>query len=1198
MQIKSACNLYDIHHFVFIQKSRKFNKMKNLMNKIKIVYIYIYVSDFTERYYCGGVSVEFAFRKRSNFMKKQCKKFIAVVMTLIMMAGITGGLGMGSLFALIDTYAAEAFSPEQKIDEYIMKDENGNPVSGDGWALYTDEELVITGDVAAAEDGKMPWDEYLDEIKQVSVMDGVTAIPDGAFKGIGIDKIYIPASVKSISKNAFDLNENGIVTGLTAVYFGGTKDAWDGMNTGITIRVYSGHMHEDGSPKNAKKADCDGGYEGDCYCKNCGALSKQGKILDEAHDWGELQPLEGKDHENHTEGTRDWAKTCKKCGRVSDPEPQADPDIHKAYEIIIPSEKECGEEGAKYTVMCSYCEKSLRTVDATEHNFGEEKTREATCTESGEIYQECAYCAKKETIDTIPALGHNMKEGVNPPTCEKAGEKYNKCTREDCGYIEWSEAIPVHTLGYYETEYKTDSEATCSETGSKILICKKCREPIVDADGNQITQTLQKNPDNHIHKKTEIKEATCTEDGYEKVVCNDCGKTLSNTSKASTGHNYELEIAKSCIEGGGTAVKKCTVCGATREIEVPARSEHDLETVNVSATCTEKGYTYQRCKVEGCGYESEHIETTAALDHDLKHKTEPATCTEDGREYDYCTRCKEEFDEWAIPKLNHKNAEWRVKTKATCTGNGEEEYYCPDCKEILGTRIINKLGHDWEETTYKPNCEKEGYKEYKCTRCEKTEKGEITPALGHDWDYENAVCTWSEDSSAYTAKLTCKRDCGITKPVSAKIDVTTVSDPTCTVDGKKKVTATFDEQDLAQKGDEKYIPIPATGHNWDYENAEYNWNDDYSACVATVKCKNDNCTQKYTIDGTVTSKVTKAATCTETGTTKYTAAFENEQLKTQTESVETKALGHDFTKSDHKDATCTEAGYDRIICSRCSEVKPESEQPIQAKDHDWDYENAEYNWNDDYSACVATVKCKNDNCTQKYTIDGTVTSKVTKAATCTEKGEKEFTAVFANKELKKQTKVIPTDTKEHTPKAAVNENEIPATCSKAGSYDSVVYCSECGKEISRVPKTTTIIKNSHSDIGEDGICDECGCLTNTKIHIPKDTEISYYSNVDITATVDNLPKDYRFVVNDTDTTDNIDYESADGKSLNWEMSIVKNTRTLEFEVIGSDNTVAKDENGNALKGTCKISVKTGFFSRLIGVIRYIFGRTKTEVIKP
>ena len=42
----------------------------------------------------------------------------------------------------------------------------------------------------------------------------------------------------------------------------------------------------------------------------------------------------------------------------------------------------------------------------------------------------------------------------------------------------------------------------------------------------------------------------------------------------------------------------------------------------------------------------------------------------------------------------------------------------------------------------------------------------------------------------------------------------------------------------------------------------------------------------------------------------------------------------------------------------------------------------------------------------------------------------------------------------HTPAAPVKENEVPATCKDEGSYDEVVYCSECGEEISREAKTT------------------------------------------------------------------------------------------------------------------------------------------------
>ncbi len=41
----------------------------------------------------------------------------------------------------------------------------------------------------------------------------------------------------------------------------------------------------------------------------------------------------------------------------------------------------------------------------------------------------------------------------------------------------------------------------------------------------------------------------------------------------------------------------------------------------------------------------------------------------------------------------------------------------------------------------------------------------------------------------------------------------------------------------------------------------------------------------------------------------------------------------------------------------------------------------------------------------------------------------------------------------HTPGAAARENEVPATCAKAGSYDEVVRCTECGEIISSTHKT-------------------------------------------------------------------------------------------------------------------------------------------------
>ncbi|MBQ9530667.1 MAG: fibronectin type III domain-containing protein [Eubacterium sp.] len=49
---------------------------------------------------------------------------------------------------------------------------------------------------------------------------------------------------------------------------------------------------------------------------------------------------------------------------------------------------------------------------------------------------------------------------------------------------------------------------------------------------------------------------------------------------------------------------------------------------------------------------------------------------------------------------------------------------------------------------------------------------------------------------------------------------------------------------------------------------------------------------------------------------------------------------------------------------------------------------------------------------------------------------------------------------EHTPAEAVKENIVAATYDKAGSYDSVVYCSVCGEELSRTKVTVAKLKKT------------------------------------------------------------------------------------------------------------------------------------------
>ncbi len=79
------------------------------------------------------------------------------------------------------------------------------------------------------------------------------------------------------------------------------------------------------------------------------------------------------------------------------------------------------------------------------------------------------------------------------------------------------------------------------------------------------------------------------------------------------------------------------------------------------------------------------------------------------------------------------------------------------------------------------------------------------------------------------------------------------------------------------------------------------------------------------------------------------------------------------------------------------------------------------------------------------------TSEVTKPSTCTEDGVRIYTCSCDDI----YTEIIPA--LGHTPAEAVKEKEVPATESATGSYDSVVYCSVCGDEISRETVTIPVI---------------------------------------------------------------------------------------------------------------------------------------------
>ena len=95
-----------------------------------------------------------------------------------------------------------------------------------------------------------------------------------------------------------------------------------------------------------------------------------------------------------------------------------------------------------------------------------------------------------------------------------------------------------------------------------------------------------------------------------------------------------------------------------------------------------------------------------------------------------------------------------------------------------------------------------------------------------------------------------------------------------------------------------------------------------------------------------------------------------------------------------------------------------------------------------YLSTSANTYCYEDGvwgiqCVHSYTSS-------TVAATCTEAGSITYTCSKCGRSY---SEVIPATG--HTPGAVVTENSAAATCTADGSYDTVVYCTACGAELSR-----------------------------------------------------------------------------------------------------------------------------------------------------
>ena len=357
-----------------------------------------------------------------------------------------------------------------------------------------------------------------------------------------------------------------------------------------------------------------------------------------------------------------------------------------------------------------------------------------------------------------------------------------------------------------------------------------------------------------------------------------------------------------------------------------------------------------------------------------------------------------------------------VTKQPTCTEAGTKTYTCTSCGKTKTTEIA-ATGHQHTEIRNKKEatCKEEGYTgDTYCTDCEtKVSSGQAIPKTDHTWD-NGKVTTEATCEHTGVRTYTCSV-CGETKEEETPKtdhtydDGTVTKKPTCIETGIKTYTCTVCQKTKTEE-------IPATGHQH-------------------TEIRNK-----------------KEATCTETGYTGDTYCKDCGTKLSSGEVISKKA--HDYEVKDRQKPTCTTDGYVLSVCKACGDEKQEV-LPATGHQHTEIRNKKEATCKaEGYTGDMYCKDCgeklsdgKTIAKTTEHTWDG---GKVTKAATCTEKGVKTYTCTVCGAT---KTEEIAATGHQHTEV----RNKVEATCTKEG-YSGDVYCTDCGTKLS---SGTEIARKAH-----------------------------------------------------------------------------------------------------------------------------------------
>ena len=596
--------------------------------------------------------------------------------------------------------------------------------------------------------------------------------------------------------------------------------------------------------------------------------------------------------------TADGTKTalCENC-----PETDTKTDVGSMTEhdtVTVTHEPSCTEKGSTVT-SCRDCEyENIEYTDPTGHAWSAE---EPSCTED-------VYCESCREI-RWQASGHSYTQTASAEaSCTEGARVTYTCSACSDSYTDTVSQPKGHTVadwGDYEEE--ADPTAPCLRYRTYTAICSTCSETVEKVEGPFELHTL-------VASIAEGDEASCTEDGYKTYTCTvpGCGHSHKEAYSDCAAHAW--------VKDEGASTESVTVygcaCGESRRVINASGEDKNSATVDsdtlgeIGAVELEDATIELDASTTGALSGSVSITAEANRPSDIPGMTDELLqkIGHNNKVYSFGMTANgadvHEFSGTVTVRIPYELVAgddpdcidvWYIESDGTIKkydavySNGYAVFETDHFSYYTVTRLspeerCARYGCTWDERIYPVSCVSDGYTMHVCLRCGASYKDAVIPALGHSMTETTAHATCTTAGEILHA---CER-CSYSYSVR----------------------------------------IPATGHNYAVSDSrEASCAQSGYTVYSCSSCGGSYRVSTPALAHTYTSVVT-APSCVRGGYTTNTCSGCGHSYISE----RTAPIGHSFVY-EKKDASCTEDGYEREVCSLCQETVLLGVSPAG---HTWD----------------------------------------------------------------------------------------------------------------------------------------------------------------------------------------------------------------------------------------------------------------------